>query len=101
MEIVYCYSKEQRKAHERDFIEQTNNTPGWEVLDHIEHPSGIKKGDMVVVRNGYGHLVGPYKVLGFKKKSDGRRQMYLDWSCWWCPVDIERIQEERKEAAND
>jgi len=98
--MMHRYSKEQRRAHERAFIERTTNTPGWDVLDRIEHPSGIKKGDIVVVRNGYGHPVGPYKVFGFVIRECEPR-MYLDWDCWWYSIPIERIVEIRKEAAND
>lgn len=97
---MHCYSEEQRMAHERAFIEQTNGSVGLYITDRIEHPSGIKKGDMAVVRNGRGNLVGPYKVLGFTV-NEGKQKMYLDWDCWWHPIPIERIFEIRKEAENE
>ena len=55
------YTEEQRKEHEKRFIAEKPK----DCMESIDHPSGVKVGDMVVVRNAYDILVGPYKVLGF------------------------------------
>lgn len=76
-----------RRQHEIEFKERSKN---WNVLDSINHSSGIKKGDLVIVKNGYGFEIGPFKVLGFCIKNNIPK-MYLDWDCWWYSINLDRI----------
>lgn len=95
-EIFCSQSEERRSAHEKDFLRRINE---FKPLDTISHPSGVQKGDMVVVRNGYGYLVGPFKVLGFEYNRKGEACMYLDWDCYWFSTEVSNIVENRKGGA--
>lgn len=88
-EQIHCsYTEEQRKAHEKQFLE---NKPS-DCVDSIDNQANVKIGDMVVVRNAYGVLVGPYKVLGFCMWQN-EPCMFLDWDCWWYPKEISYLHE--------
>lgn len=91
-EIVHSETDEQRLTHEREFLSRIDE---FKPLDAIEHSTGVKKGDLVVVRNGYDLLVGPFKVLGFETGNDGPR-MYLDWDCYWFSTRVDKIFEIQK-----
>ena len=82
------YTVEQRKEHEKRFLAEKPK----DCMDSIDHPSGVKVGDMVVVRNAYDILVGPYKVLGFTAGwRNNEPRMYLDWDCWWYPAKLSNL----------
>ena len=83
VEAIAHYTEEQRKHHEELFNE---NKPK-NLLQEITHESGIKINDLVIVKNGCGINVGPYKVLGFKEEN-GKQYMYLDWDCYWFPKEL-------------
>lgn len=78
-----------RAAQEKEF----NDRKSWyKPTDSISHPTGVQKGDIVVVYNSNGILVGPHKVLGFTEWK-GEDKMYLDWDCYWYPISPSRIAE--------
>lgn len=95
-DIIHSETVEQRLAHEREFVRRIKD---FKPLDTISHPSGVQKGDMVVVKNGYGCLVGPFKVLGFEYNRKGEACMYLDWDCYWYSTEVSNIVENRKGGA--
>lgn len=43
-------------------------------------------GQEVIVRNGYGHLLAGFHIVGFR---DGG--VYLDWDCWWVDKSLKDI----------
>ncbi len=93
-EKIFCsLSDETRAHHEREFKKRFKDYP---LLDAIDHPSGVRKGDIVVVRNINGFLVGPYKVLGFEYDRRGEARVFLDWDCFWFPTWVDKIVENRK-----
>ena len=91
-DIIHSETAEQRLTHEREFIRRITD---FKPLDAIDHPTGVKKGDLVVVRNGYDFLVGPFKVLGFEI-SYGVPCVYLDWDCYWFATKVDNIHEIKK-----
>lgn len=87
-EIQCHYTAKEREEHEQRFLENKPN----DFMESIDHESCVKVGDMVIVRNAYDILVGPYKVLGFAIW-DGEPRMFLDWDCWWYPAKISKMYE--------
>lgn len=79
--------EKQRLINEKEFLNRKNTL---KPLENTSHPSGVKKGDLVVVQNAYGISVGPFKVLGFSSKSK-EPKMYLDWDCHWFPKKCDDI----------
>lgn len=90
MESMHVYSDEQRTKFEREFHERMKENKYTIVLDVLDNDKGVKKGDMVIVLNGYDCPIGPYKVLGFE---DGAQSVYLDWDCFWVACPISKIVE--------
>lgn len=93
METFCNYKPEQQAAHENEF--KARNIAH---LDELENEKGVKLGDMVVVSNGYGLPVGPFKVLGFKvvqwsPESKPAPAVFLSWDCFWYPAEISDIIE--------
>ncbi len=92
METCHTYTAEQRAEYERRFRHWVREHGLQQaILDKCNNTLGVKKGDMVVVLNGYGCPVGPYKVLGFD--NCGAPSVYLDWDCFWCTKEIGSIVE--------
>lgn len=64
-------------------------------------PFELEKGQYVTVRNGYGHAVGVFEVLGFCEDTTGcGRHIYLDWDCYWYaakPQNVLTIRADRKD----
>ena len=78
--------EKQRAQHRREFAEAVRQGC-FPTLTEWESIGDLKKGDLVVVLNGFGIEVGPFQILGFK--SDGK--MYLDWDCYWYPIRTDRV----------
>ena len=60
----------------------------------------IKKGDYIKVRNGYGIVIGPFEVLGFRKPDYRGACIYLNWDCYWFTEkvsDVVSIESEQRE----
>ncbi len=86
--------RRQRLSHEKMFMSQKHLQKNFTTdADEVKTTAGIvRKGDLVVVLNGFNLPVGPFKVLAFAKVEDGEpAKMYLDWDCYWLPKSIHCI----------
>lgn len=87
-----------QRSHKEEFQKWVNDK-GVTTYDNFsdvltDTPFNLTVGQYVTVRNGYGHTVGPFMVLGFRKGTDCRH-IYLDWDCYWFavkPTDVLTIE---------
>ena len=56
----------------------------------MDNPKHIRKGDLVIVRNGYDIPVGPFEVLGFEDDIKDKK-LFLDWDCYWVTKSISKV----------
>lgn len=58
-------------------------------------PCEFAQGDTVTVLNGMGVEIQGKKILGFVREIDPEWRpkafIYLDWDCYWFPVEAERL----------
>lgn len=81
-----------RVSHKSDFENwvATKEVKVYNSLSEVlqNAPFELKKGQYVTVRNGYGHTIGPFEVLGFCEDPTVDKfghHIYLDWDCYWYP----------------
>lgn len=70
--------------------EQVSNTPPV--------PCDFAKGDVVTVINGMGVPIQGKVILGFVHEIDPSWRpeaiVYLDWDCYWFPVELDKLTKE-------
>jgi hypothetical protein len=79
--------KEFRKEHKKKFFERVGD---FNYVDEVDNPKHIRKGDLVIVRNGYDIPVGPFEVLGFEDDIKDKK-LFLDWDCYWVTKSISKV----------
>ncbi len=79
--------KESRKEHKKKFFERVGD---FNYVDEVENYAHIRKGDLVIVRNGYDIPVGPFEVLGFEDDIKDKK-LFLDWDCYWVTKSISKV----------
>ena len=69
---------------------------GIKVRHHLQAvlPNGMElhTGDIVAYTNPNGVTWSPLKVLGFEPTPDEGRCVYLDWECYWFPVQPDKVR---------
>ena len=74
------------------------------VSDVAPVPCDFVQGDKVKVINAYGIEISGFKVLGFVREIDPdwrpKAIVYLDWGCYWFPVEVERLTLESQDVCS-
>lgn len=67
-------------------------------------PCEFVQGDTVTVLNGMGVEIQGKKILGFVREIDPEWRpkafVYLDWDCYWFPVEVERLTLENQDVCS-
>ena len=88
LELMFSQQSENEKQHneryKKEFFRRKAKFPYKENVENEKH---LRKGDEVIVLNGFGIPVGPFEVLGFRDENE----FWLSWDCYWVSKPVSSV----------